>query len=59
MKIKNTINDFELEIDSRELTRDELLEIKDFIQKDKDKNIDQFKIQKTILKRNIKKRSRV
>ena len=51
MKTKNQSFDFELEVDSRELTSEELLEIKDFIQKNKDKNLNQLNIQKSIVKR--------
>jgi hypothetical protein len=54
MITKTKKNDFELEIDSRELTAEELIEIKDFIRKDKEKNIDKLNVQKPYLKRKMK-----
>jgi len=59
MIINNKTNDFELEIDSRELTSEELIEIKDFIRKDKEKNSDKLNVQKPYLKRKMKKPSKV
>ena len=59
MIINNKTNDFELEIDSRELTSEELIEIKDFIRKDKEKNIDKLNVQKPYLKRKMNKPSKV
>lgn len=59
MIIKNKTNDFELEIDSRELTSEELIEIKDFIRKDKEKNFDKLNLQNPYLKRKMNKPSKV
>ncbi len=59
MIINNKTNDFELEIDSRELTSEELIELKDFIRKDKEKNSDKLNVQKPYLKRKMKKPSKV
>lgn len=51
MITKTKKNDFELEIDSRVLTSEELIEIKDFIRKDKEKNIDKLNVEKPYLKK--------
>ena len=59
MTTKNTTNDFELEIDSRELTSVELLEIKDFIRRDKEKNSTNTNVLKPFKNRKLSKSSKV
>ncbi|NBX79625.1 MAG: hypothetical protein EBQ94_04470 [Flavobacteriales bacterium] len=59
MTTKNTTNDFELEIDSRELTSVELLEIKDFIRRDKEKNSTNANVLKPFKNRKLSKSSKV
>jgi hypothetical protein len=56
---RNNSQDFELEVDSRELTTEELLEVNDFIRRDKLKNSNKLSTQKIYLKRKRSKTSKV